>query len=218
MSVDISAAETSPKNGGNLVYLSKLNLDRQHPSVRQALRSCHDMHRSLMSAFPDDTTREQAGMLYQVNRDIIWMSSAIAPDRDTLEQKGFSVEGSRSIDSLQSVLQNGMYLGFHLLAVPTKKMPVEGKHSQRRYLRTEEERCEWLKRKGTQGGFRVCSARELGEETVGGIRQQQKLMFTAMKWEGVLEITDETIFWNSLCHGIGPERAYGAGLLRVYRL
>ena len=39
------------------MYLTKFSLDPRHPSVRQCLRDCHDMHRTVMKAFPDSVDR-----------------------------------------------------------------------------------------------------------------------------------------------------------------
>ena len=46
------------------MYLSRLTLQIASPSVRQSLRNCQDMHKTLMQAF--DCSREEACLLYRV--------------------------------------------------------------------------------------------------------------------------------------------------------
>jgi CRISPR system Cascade subunit CasE len=34
-------------------------------------------------------------------------------------------------------------------------------------------------------------------------------------YDGMLEVTDETLFHETLAHGVGPDKAYGFGLLSI---
>ena len=46
------------------MYLSRIQLDRRNPGIRQCMRDCQDMHRSLMGLF--NSSRKEAGVLYRV--------------------------------------------------------------------------------------------------------------------------------------------------------
>ncbi|MFI3169664.1 MAG: type I-E CRISPR-associated protein Cas6/Cse3/CasE [Faecalibacterium sp.] len=203
------------------MYLTKIQPNMRHPGVRHCMTNCHDMHRTLMSGFsdvPTQSARADIGLLYRIipgTPTTIWLSSKVTPDPQNLENKGFIVLGTRCFSPLEQAFFAGQTLRFELLAVPSKKTPTTGKNSRRSYLKTQEERTQWLIRKGEQNGFKLLHLAERQEEKIVGSRKNAPLIFTATAWEGVLEVTDEAAFWHGLCNGIGAERAYGAGMLMV---
>ena len=56
------------------MYLSKLTLNPRHPQARLDAANCHELHRTLLSAFPADVqkasggleARSQFGLLYRI--------------------------------------------------------------------------------------------------------------------------------------------------------
>ncbi|WP_352401965.1 type I-E CRISPR-associated protein Cas6/Cse3/CasE [Synergistes jonesii] len=204
------------------MFLAKFRLDIRYPSVRQCLRDCHDMHRSLMSAFPDGVSRAENHMLYRLmtlgSETYLYLSSAAEPDAEPLAKKGFSPSGIRCVDALRDIFIPGSRWRYDILAVPSKKVKAEGrKNSRRAALSMPEERSAWLDGKGAQNGFRPLSLREMGETRAFGIRGKMPFSFTAVRFNGVLEVTDQDLFWSGYCRGIGPERSYGMGMLLISR-
>ncbi|MST56312.1 type I-E CRISPR-associated protein Cas6/Cse3/CasE [Pyramidobacter sp. SM-530-WT-4B] len=202
------------------MILTKISLELRHPSVRQCLRNCQDMHRNLMSAF-GGMARAENSLLYRLvpRKDSVdlYLSSEKCPHAEALGKNGFTVVAQRSLDPLKKIFVAGSRWRFDLVAMPGKKENSERKNSRRVFLRTPEERAAWLTRKGEQNGFRVLGVQEWGESNVWGSRGDSPLSFVSVHFSGVLEVTDSGRFWSGYCHGIGAERAYGMGMLLITR-
>ena len=73
------------------MYLSRIDLNISSPAVRQSLRNCQDMHRTLMKGF--DCTREESDMLYRVIRTddamFIYVQSMVCPQWERIEKSGY---------------------------------------------------------------------------------------------------------------------------------
>lgn len=203
------------------MYLSKLQLDIANPSVRQALRDCQDMHRNIMKAF--DQSRETVQMLYRLVERIdcilLYVFSSVQPYWDHVIKNGYVLQDMKDISSLNTLYGNGSVLHFDLLACPSKKVSANGKkNSSRVMLKTAEERDAWLKRQAAKYGFEVLQCvQPTVDKQISGKRGDNAVLFTAVEFEGVLRITDAELFWKSYAKGIGPEKAYGTGLLMLSR-
>jgi len=153
----------------------------------------------------------------------------------------------RDILKVYQQFQNGQVFSFRLRANPTKRIAkitkgdpeLEGK---RVGLLREEEQIAWLIRKGQErekgksGGFEILVTEV--EDQNGGIRQvprvnvsregkkrgrkreEERLLKTthlAVRFDGLLRITDANTFRETLARGIGPAKAFGFGLLSLAR-
>lgn len=202
------------------MYLSRLTLHISSPSVRQSLRNCQDMHRTIMRAF--DCSREEAQLLYRIIKTdqklIMYVQSASEPKWERIETNGFSCDKMQDISMLQTVLRQDQVLRFSLLACPTKKVKSEGKNSRRVLLRSWAERSEWLCRQAEKNGFSLLEVHEAGKESIISCsKDRDEFVIAGVPFEGVLRITDVEAFYKGLKHGIGPEKAYGFGLLMIGR-
>lgn len=138
--------------------------------------------------------------------------------------------------------QVGQVLRFRLRANPSKRIakPYNGKDElkgKRVGLLSEREQIAWLMRKGQErlkdvpGGFEILT-RPVPPNTIGetgqlpcvtactegklaGRRQQQALTHLAVRFDGLLRITDPHAFRQTLISGIGPAKAFGFGLLSL---
>jgi CRISPR system Cascade subunit CasE len=152
---------------------------------------------------------------------------------------------SKDIAEAYQGLHVGRVLRFHLRANPTRRIAnaiesgdeLQGK---RVGLLREEEQVAWLIRKGRErekgkpGGFEVllkevrapngeitpiphvnaaCEGKQTGLKTGDG--QPQEITHLAVRFDGLLRITDADAFRATLAHGIGPAKAFGFGLLSV---
>lgn len=208
------------------MYLSKILLDIRHPSVRQALRDANDMHRNIMAGFSEcdgsRAARAEIRVLYRLfsNRSQLYLlvSSDELPNSAALTARGFHTDDSliRDITPLKETFQTGLCLSFELFASPCRKVKGEGRNSRRMFLKTQEERADWLARKGAAGGFQLLQLDEIGGRTdVGGRRGSEMIKNSAILYRGILRITDSEAFWHSFSGGIGPGKAYGMGMLNV---
>jgi CRISPR system Cascade subunit CasE len=139
-------------------------------------------------------------------------------------------------------LHNGQVLSFRLRANPTRRIAKQDDlmRGKRVELVREEEQIEWLVRKGRgtethkSGGFEIltnevknsnggvqliprvnvcCEGKQKGRK-----RQEERSCETihlAVRFDGLLRITDVDAFRETLSKGIGPGKAFGFGLLSV---
>ena len=206
------------------MYRSKLTLDLLDPSVQQALRNANDMHRNIMKAFddlPSDSPRADHSVLYSVmdymGKPAVYVISQTKPDWSRV--RGFSpIDEPMDISGLRDKFGEGGVFGFRLFASPTKKVAREGKLSSRVFLKTPDERCQWLQRQAEKFGFELISFSEDNESKVTGKKRDMQINYTGVHFTGVLKIADPDLFWKAYCEGIGSGKAYGLGMLMIKRI
>jgi CRISPR system Cascade subunit CasE len=163
-----------------MLYLSRLILDTQSHMARRDLADCHQLHRRLLSAFPEapDTAsaREHFGLLYRAESFApnprlvrVLVQSAAVPDWSRLP-KGYLATpldergnpAVRQIDAEYEQIRAGIRLVFRLRANPTMRVGANNTEQDARWrgkrieLRREEDQLAWLARKGERGGFRLA--------------------------------------------------------------
>lgn len=211
------------------MYLSRVRMDISHRGVRNALRDCNELHRDLMSAFPktqaEGSARACEHLLFRVierrNEISLLMTSDSMPDVDRLRERGYILTPDciREISALKEVFRPGMFLRFELLAFPSKKSNFGTRNSRRVFLREEKERVDWLVRQGEKYGFRICEQQEDAVQTrIGGRKQEMHIHYEAVRFTGILQVTDTERFWEGYRHGVGPGKAYGLGMLTVSKV
>ncbi len=208
------------------MFLSKVRLDIGNPSARQAIFNCNDMHRNLMRAFEiaegSAMPRMEESVLYRLIQEkygrYLLVMSRNRPDWEKLARSGYAAEDVRDISALREVFVEGRTLGFSLLAAPTKKIANGGKNSRRVFLRTREERDDWLARQGEKYGFTLLGAWEAALPVdVFGKKGTAGVVYRAVEFTGVLAIRDASLFWKGYTRGIGAGKAYGLGLMMLAR-
>lgn len=196
------------------MFLSKFIIDRHNPSARQALINVQDFHRNLMKRF--QSSRQDAGVLYRLDLSkkdpIVYVLSKIEPQNTG--QKDMHLKKSRQMDQIILSMINGKRFGFDILVIPSKKVVAEGKKNSRRItLTTELERLKWFQKKALQYGFQVLSIQELNEVNTYGRHGNNSMLLKGYHYQGQLLIEDEEKFRLAYCEGIGPDKAYGFGML-----
>lgn len=193
------------------MYLMRIDLSYSDPRVRRALADCQRMHRFVTSLF--DTQRQESDILYRLRPMGSQVRLYIYANRPLKE--GVAVESvSKDVSSWLQSMEAGQIKGFDLLVSPSKKVPGAGRNSQRRVLRTFQERKAWLERKAEQNGFRILAADEQEQTHIAGNREESgKMVLDAYHYQGTLKITDAERFRAALSGGIGPGKAYGLGML-----
>ncbi len=145
----------------------------------------------------------------------------------------------KDITNRLQAIGDGHVLRFRVRANPTKRIAKDTRtggalDGKRVGLLREGEQLDWLKRKGQTGGFelvtregdgrddRVVEApsvrvsfegRLSGRKSEGEIRRQ--MTHVAVRFDGLLRVTDASAFRETLIRGIGPAKAFGFGLLSV---
>ena len=202
------------------MYMTCVAIDRHNPSARQALADCCDMHKNIMrlySSSENSVARCAGKILYRIveqqNEIMLYLTSTHLPDmRQTAWIKSHTVRQC-DLQPLVNRFAPGQSFSFDLLTHPSKKDMRTGANSHRVFLRTARERADWLQRQGEKGGFRVVSLQEGAPFDLRGKRPTGNICLRAVRMMGRLEITDTARFAQAYQSGIGPEKAYGMGML-----
>jgi CRISPR system Cascade subunit CasE len=221
------------------MHLSRLILNPRNRSAKSDLADCHEMHCTVLNAFPQDEAhmpRARWKVLYRMEvagtgRVTLLVQSDIAPVWSHLPA-GYLAEapdnpGCKRIDGVYASLGLDRVLSFRLRANPPKRVARDGDPllGSRVELQTYKEQLDWLGRKAEGGGFALVAVRvrpELsdvravtGDKLRGGKRKGGGLVFGSVLFDGHLRITDANLFRQTLVSGIGTGKAYGFGLLSI---
>lgn len=224
-----------------MVYLSELNLD---PLRREAIRVLGDtyaLHRALLRAFPDAPDGGNGRILFRAETDKgharLLVQSVKQPEWTSLSGIFINVRGPKV---WEPTFITGQILRFRLRANMTFKQKSDSnpKNGTRHAWRTREEQAAWLTRKGKQHGFVLVPipsgdpwfdpfadepearaevrlitlpARTGCKSSLGS----RPLVHAGIDCDGLLQVTDPTLFTQAVIAGVGPAKAFGFGLLSV---
>nr|MDO8113315.1 type I-E CRISPR-associated protein Cas6/Cse3/CasE [Candidatus Sigynarchaeota archaeon] len=165
-------------------------LSKKNKQVCRDLSDCYQLHRTVMSMFPNaggSNPREKLGVLYRYEPqegvcDELLVQSIEKPDTSHLPS-GYLYAGTIPAVSYTDIskalkrIQVGVTLRFKIRANPTKRANSVASYAERkqnrkenngiRYpIREEQQLIEWLTRKGLQHGFELLSVAfvETGEK------------------------------------------------------
>ncbi len=215
------------------MFLSRLCPDPRDAAVRRDLTNPYDLHRTLLRAFPgaDDGGPGRVLFRAELPRDglpVVLVQSDAPPAWDRLPARYLRRPAEfKSLPALEAA--PGRRLLFRLRANPTTKVQtlskadrlakVPGRNGKRVGLLGEAEQLNWLTHKGEAGGFRLPAngVRVAPEGTVRAWKGGSSLSFLAVRFDGILEVTDPAAFRQTLAAGVGPAKGLGFGLLSVAR-
>ena len=131
-----------------------------------------------------------------------------SPSEDAWETKNY--------DSLLDSLTDGSTWRFRLTANPTVSKSHQGNNGQGKIIacNSMKDQRNWLLRKADKKGFQVNDfnvTQSIWKKFENGIA------FLSVTYEGILTVTDVTLFREALQNGIGRGKAYGMGLLTIIR-
>jgi CRISPR system Cascade subunit CasE len=194
--------------------------------VQRELANPYELHRTLMSAYPDDLPEDER-VLFRVETNLqggaphVLLQSHTRPDWAWLgepEARDYTLAAPQT-KSFELSFAHGQVLAFRLRANPTARRRLPDGSRKRVGLYREEEQVAWLQRKGEQGGFRVLSVRTSDESKVNGwVRrngERHKLTLLSVQFDGLLEVTDPGALWRTVQDGVGSAKGLGFGLLSL---
>lgn len=206
------------------MFLSKLVPDLRDRGVRRDLTNPYDLHRTLLRAFPDVADGGPGRVLFRVElprgaAPFILVQSDKEPQWSHLPAGYIAERDTKVLDAL--TFKRGQRLLFRLRANPTKragKSAIDPRWVGKRVgLCREEEQEQWLARKAEEGGFRLAAQgfRVIPEGKATARKAGQTLQFQAVRFDGLLEVTDPAQFLKTICEGVGPAKGFGFGLLSL---
>ncbi len=196
------------------MYLSKLTLNPTNKRVQKELANVYELHRTIMSAFPDNI--ENKRVLFRLYADSksgfpsVLVQSMNEPVWSKLNVDENYLFSNVEMKEILLKLKEGQVFYFRLYANPTVK-----RNGKRFGLIKDSEQTEWLQRKADNGGFSILHT----SITPKGIVKQKKgkmdISFLAVTFEGNLKIDSPEKFQNTIEKGIGTGKGLGFGLLSV---
>jgi CRISPR system Cascade subunit CasE len=229
------------------MFLSKLTLNIRDRQVRRDLARPYEMHRTLMNSYPYPRVENRCDLLFRVEPSqsgppIVLVQTREDP-REWTGLPGGYLLGPAESKPLQLSVSVGQRLRFRLRANPTKRVAAKNQRlgavmvGKRVGLTTETEQLRWLIRRGERGGFSIpgewvdAQVPETGEPIrlpnfrVDAVpegrdrngKPEHAGVFLAVRFDGVLVVTDPTTFTETVSNGIGSGKAFGFGLLSLAR-
>jgi CRISPR system Cascade subunit CasE len=226
------------------MFLSKLVVNLRHRQARFDLARPYEMHRTLMNAYPHGRRDNHCDLLYRLESSrtgppTVLVQTRERPDWSALAP-GYLLAPSES-KSLELPVSAGQRLRFRLRANPTKRVHEKNERlgpvmvGRRVGLTGECDQLRWLLRKGDGGGFRVpgewvdASHPETGtpvqlpnfrvdlvpEGRDRNDKPNHGGEFLAVRFDGILTVTDPDRFRATVTAGIGSGKAFGFGLLSI---
>ncbi len=207
------------------MYLSQLKLNPSFRRTREIMINPYMLHQAVYRAFPDKADGGPGRVLYRIdeNKNCNAIYLLVQSDKEPHWQKVDFILDCLSEPVEQKVLapsfKVGQTLCFRVRANPSVKKQEEGKKNGRRLgLLNEEDQLKWLKQKGESGGFALISCDTVPEGVIQnerGNQDKEKLRHFAVRFDGMLRVTDAELFLKALEDGIGPAKGFGFGLLSL---
>lgn len=200
-----------------MMYLSKLDLDARVKEVRRDLSDVHQLHRSVMSMFPEvpgETPRVDLGVLYRLepgDKAVLLVQSSAPAER---QPAGFTIAGSRPLEPLLDALQPGQRVRYRVVANATRSTFERGTRGKLKAL-TGQDASEWWQRRAAVCGLQLGA--DHTAETVGltGRRGENQVTVIGTRFDGIATVLDADSLRTAVREGIGRAKAYGCGLLSL---
>lgn len=216
------------------MFLTKLTLNIRSRAVLRDMTNVHDMHRTVMSAYPetakDAQHRQVHGVLWRLDPApggfVQYVQSITEPDWTHLPARHLLQPAQvRPLQPVLDAAQPGRKFSFRLLANPTKCVPHPTRAGVRKRipLTTTDSQVDWLIRQSEHHGFVIPTTRTgepdlvtahvpplAGRKDVTG-----KITIQPVQYDGHLVVVDADAFATALITGIGRAKPYGCGLLSL---
>ena len=211
------------------MYLTRMELDTGKRDTRKGLLSPSLFHGAIESSFAGERERRLWRIDEFQGRYYLLLLSAQIPQLSHMA-KQFGTEGAecpwqtKSYDALLERIQSGSVWQFRLTANPTKsvKSSEPGKRGTVHAHITPTHQAQWLLDRCEAHGFTVDAeemivAKSQWQRFYKNGSCQKPVTLLSVTFEGLLTVTDEVRFRQTLLEGIGRGKAFGMGLLTVMR-
>ena len=206
------------------MYLSRVELDLRNHETLRALNVPRRLHGAIEAAFEGPRTRRLWRLDRREGRLWLLILSEEVPELSGIVAQFGPPNGTaetRDYEPLLARVAEGTCWRFRLAANPIKNVKVAGGRGVVRNHVTVAQQEQWLAERATKHGFalepegfRVVDSRWINfEKATDG----SPVRIHAVTFEGLLRVTDVTLFREALTRGIGRGKAYGLGLLTIMR-
>lgn len=210
------------------MYLSRIELNTALRETMKALASLSMLHGAVEGSFEGERTRRLWRLDELNGKKYVLILSEEKPDlRRFSEQFGFPGEyETKDYSPLLERITEGGKWQFRLTANPVVSKPDgSGKRGKIMPHITPEHQKRWLSERAEKlgfslelDGFQVIRSKRYDFRKRNGNDPEKgssRVRLLSVTFEGILTVTDAERFKETLCLGIGREKAYGQGLLTV---
>lgn len=205
------------------MYLTRLELDEKKQKTRIGFATPSVFHGIVESAFQGKQHRNLWRIDHLRNKYYLIILSSEEPNlseavpqigKDNIEWE------TKEYSMFLSKINDGSIWRFRLCANPTYTIKDGTRNRGRvRAHSTKQHQKEWLIDQGKKHGFKLTeNSFDVMESKwlyfSKGIKNS-KISMLLVSYEGILEVTDETLFKHVLTEGLGREKAYGVGLMTI---
>ncbi|MDX2064748.1 MAG: type I-E CRISPR-associated protein Cas6/Cse3/CasE [Fimbriimonadaceae bacterium] len=206
------------------MILSRLVFNPLHAGAYKLADDPYGLHIRLCACA--QKCRAEGAILYRWEEGPVLLVQSDGPlDWSKLELPPNALRGEPQSKPFDPSFRVGQRLTFRIRCRPCKKVKVEpGKNSRLRALRTEEARLDWLARQGHKAGFlveHVEATQEVWQDTRPSQNEREDMSLRervpATRFDGVLVVQNPEQLLAAVRQGIGPQKAYGFGMLSLGR-
>ncbi|MGI5990275.1 MAG: type I-E CRISPR-associated protein Cas6/Cse3/CasE [Lachnospiraceae bacterium] len=207
------------------MYLSRVELDVNNRQKIRDLTHVGAYHSWVEDSFPDEQKHNvRSRKLWRLdtlkNKPYLLIVSEGRPDLSKLEKYG--VPGTAATKDyepfLKSIHTGGIYR-FRAVLNPVHSVSNPKDKRGKVYPEvTASQQLAYLERKAATNGFELLPDQyTITERRYVVLKKagQRPLHLCQAAYEGILRVSDEEVFRNALCKGIGRKKAYGFGMLTV---
>ena len=193
-----------------------MRLNPKNKRVIKELASIYQLHKTLLTAFPDKENGGPGRVLYRIDMDReqrlpeILVQSIKEPNWANLNVDGQYLLSDVQIKEFNPTFRDGQIFLFRLHANPTVK-----RDGKRLGILKDEDQVSWLMKKGEHGGFNILDVRIIPHGFHHSQRTDGKMTFLGVRYEGTLQVIDPEKFLTTLESGIGSAKGFGFGLLSI---
>ncbi|EDY43248.1 type I-E CRISPR-associated protein Cas6/Cse3/CasE [Streptomyces sp. SPB074] len=189
------------------------------------LRSAVNLHKRVMSLFPDDLgerARQQTGALFRFEEDAtrgsrLLVQSVVTPDPTRLPARYGAVR-STEITPLLQRLRPGVRVNYRLTGNATRTLSRDttaGRPNQVIPLHGADAEEWWLRRAASAGlDIHKIHTTEL-DDAAGNRHDKQRIRHARTRFDGTATVTDPDALRTCVTTGIGRGKSYGCGLLSL---
>ncbi|MBP3748711.1 MAG: type I-E CRISPR-associated protein Cas6/Cse3/CasE [Ruminobacter sp.] len=207
------------------MYLSRVEIDIGNRQKLRDLSHLGAYHNWVENSFPHEIENGiRSRKLWRIDTiqgtRFLLLVSDEKPDLKLLEQYGVSGSArTKSYDKFLESIEENKFYRFRVTLNPVKAIHQEdGKRGRVVPEITTEQQMKFFESRAEKLGFELVPNDYLIVEKswVPMKKQGQKtIKLSRATFEGILKVTDKTVFYHSLTKGIGKKKAYGFGLMTV---
>jgi CRISPR system Cascade subunit CasE len=207
------------------MFISRVEIDTKNRKKIRDLSHLGAYHNWVESSFPNEINCGiRSRKLWRIDTfggvSYLLLVSDVKPDLELFEQYGVSGSAkTKSYDKfLDSIEENKLYR-YRVTLNPVKSIPQEkGKRGRIVPEITAEQQMNFLESRAEKLGFQmVQNESSIVEKGWVSMKKhgERTIKLSKATYEGILKVTDRTVFYHSLTKGIGKKKAYGFGLMTV---